>query len=209
MSRSDQHVIGQERNNENDLAHIAEEMAKLLEDEGKLAFPPVLRMTKTDMDVVAKKLENYDVSEETQLIEDSILRSLQRLSTAVHRDLATLKEVMAKKQQQGQSKPMAAKKKDEKKKKRKKQLLPSLAEIKLLRIMQLEVNFQTQQLDEAHGKRVAQIRNNPNLSDAERARKLQTADEYKKSLGRRLASREGRIQDIVSTVIKNIKARQR
>ena len=204
MGRSDRHVIGQERNNERDLAHMAEEMAKLLEDEGKFIFPEVLRMTKTDMDVVVGKLAKYDVSEETQLVEDSILRSLQRLVKAVHRDLETLKQKMKQKQPQQKSKPGAPKKE----KKKKKELLPGLAEIKLLRIMQLEVNFQTQQLDEAHGKRVAQIRNNPNLSAAERAGKLQAADEYKKNLGRRLASKEGRIQNLVSTLIKKIKEAQ-
>ena len=110
----------------------------LLQDEGSsTAFPEALEQVNADAQSVSKKLSEANVSPSTQAIEDEILGALEEM-------LDSLKQVQ--------------KKRDEKKKKSDQQqqqqssspedepLVDSIAELKLLKTLQLRINRRTQSL---------------------------------------------------------------
>ena len=153
-----------------------------------------------DMLVVVEKLGKRDVGEETQIIEDDILRNLERLLQAVHIDLGTLKERQSRKG--GDSQPGSG---GGKPKRPHWQCLPSLAEVKMLRMLEIEVQFQTSQLAEAHRRRIAAIEADKRLSPAQKAQKKRAEEEQKVRLGRRLASKQARIQALTEELLEKIK----
>ena len=110
----------------------------LLQDEGSsTAFPEALEQVNADAQSVSKKLSEANVSPSTQAIEDEIIGALEEM-------LDSLKQVQ--------------KKRDEKKKKSDQQqqqqssspedepLVDSIAELKLLKTLQLRINRRTQSL---------------------------------------------------------------
>ena len=110
----------------------------LLQDEGSsTAFPEALEQVNADAQAVSKKLSEANVSPSTQAIEDEIIGALEEM-------LDSLKQVQ--------------KKRDEKKKKSDQQqqqqssnpedepLVDSIAELKLLKTLQLRINRRTQSL---------------------------------------------------------------
>ena len=110
----------------------------LLQDEGSsTAFPEALEQVNSDAQSVSKKLSEANVSPATQAIEDEIIGALEEM-------LDSLKQVQ--------------KKRDEKKKKSDQQqqqqssspedepLVDSIAELKLLKTLQLRINRRTQSL---------------------------------------------------------------
>ncbi len=195
------HKIDSARGRQSDLAFMTRKMAKILRDEGKFVFSKTLDMIRDDMRAVVEKLKNLDVGKETQIVEADILRDLQRLLHAVHINLETLREKYKRSGSGGQPGPS----KPDKPRNRRTENLPALAEVKLLRRMQLEVKFQTSQLAEAHRRRIAAIGANRSLSPAERERMKRSAVELKLNLSKRLASKQARIEELTRELIEHLK----
>ena len=207
FGRAMHHKIDSARGRQSNLAFMTRKMAKILRDEGKFIFPETLDMIRDDMRAVVEKLKNLDVGEETQTLEADILRDLQRLLRPLHDDLKTLKEKYKRSGGPGGSGGLGGSK-PPKPGNRRTEHLPSLAELKLLRIMQLEVKFQTSQLAEAHRRRIATIDADRSLSPAERERMKHSAVELKLNLGKRLASRQARIEELTRELIEHLKKRR-
>ena len=194
------HKIDSARGRQSDLAFLTREMAGILRDEGKFIFSKTLDMIRDDMHTVVEKLKNLDVGEETQIVEADILRDLQRLLHAVHIDLGTLREKYKRSGPGGSGGSKPPKPGNDRT-----ENLPALAEVKLLRIMQLEVKFQTSQLAEAHRRRIAAIDADRSLSPAEREKMKRSAVELKLNLGKRLASKQSRIEELTRELIERLK----
>lgn len=108
----------------------------LLQDEGSsTAFPEALDQIVRDAQTVAKKLSQGNVSSTTQAIEDEILFSLEEL-------LESLKQVQKKREEnkrQASGQPGQGGSEDQ-------PLVDNLAELRLLKTLQLRVNRRTQSL---------------------------------------------------------------
>jgi len=204
FGRAMRHKIDSARGRQSNLAFMTRKMAKILRDEGKFIFPKTLDMIRDDMRAVVEKLKNLDVGEETQTLEADILRDLQRLLRSLHDDLETLGERY---KRSGGSGGLGGSK-PPKPKNGRIEHLPSLAELKLLRTMQLEVKFQTSQLAEAHRRRIAAIDADRSLSPAEREKMKRSAVEFKLNLGKRLASKQARIEELTRELIEHLKKRR-
>ena len=189
-------------NKQSDLATLAEKMSQLLADEGKMVFPEVLNIVKDDMLTVVDMLKKNQVGEDTQSIQADIKNTLIKLLQSVSKDLQTLKE-----KQSQQQKPQ--KQKPQQQKPQKKPLLPTLAEIKLLRILQIEINVKTEELDKNSQERESEISKLQNISQEEKDRKIAMLNDMKLSLGKRLASKQAKIQNLVDTLIKKIAEAQK
>jgi len=111
----------------------------LLQDEGSsTAFPEALEQVNTDAQSVSKKLAEANVSSATQLIEDEIIGALEEM-------LESLKQVQKKreekKKQQSQQQQQQSDPDDQ-------PLVDSIAELKLLKTLQMRVNRRTQSLNQ-------------------------------------------------------------
>lgn len=196
------HKIDSARGRQSDLAFLTREMAGILRDEGKFVFSKTLDIIHDDMRAVVEKLKNLDVGEETQIVEADILRDLQRLLQSLHDDLETLRERY---KRSGSGSGGSGGSKPPKPGNRRTENLPALAEVKLLRAMQVEVKFQTSQLAEAHRRQIAAIDADRSLSPAEKQRMKRTAEEFKVRLARRLAARQSRIEELTRELIEWLK----
>ena len=111
----------------------------LLQDEGSsTAFPEALEQVNADAQSVSKKLAEANVSSATQLIEDEIIGALEEM-------LESLKQVQKKreekKKQQSQQQQQQSDPDDQ-------PLVDSIAELKLLKTLQMRVNRRTQSLNQ-------------------------------------------------------------
>ena len=110
----------------------------LLQDEGSgTAFPEALEQVNADAQSVSKKLSEGDVSALTRSIEDEIIGALEEM-------LDSLKQVQKKrdekkKQSDQQQQQQSSNQEDE-------PLVDSIAELKLLKTLQLRINRRTQSL---------------------------------------------------------------
>lgn len=187
------------RAKESDLALRAGAMADLLRGENKFVFSKMLDIIRDDMAVVVEKLDAFDVGEETLMTEADILRELERLHDSVRKDHATLKE---KYNTSGGGSGSSGGSGGGGNKGGK---LPTLAEVKLLRAMQLEVHFKTSQLADVHNRRIAAIEADGGLSPAEKERMKRSAEEQKIALGKRLAGKQSQIEALTRELIDGIR----
>lgn len=115
---------------------IALEAAKALtllkEDGSSVAFPEAVQQLRQDMLTIARRLERSEVAELTQTIEKDVIEALEELITALQKEMEKQNE---KKQQQ----PQEGEPQDP-------PLVDVLAELKMLRSLQLRINGRTRRL---------------------------------------------------------------
>src|SRR5262249_46143847 len=118
---------------EDEIVREASKAIQLLEAEGSaVAFPEVFTQIRTDMINVSKRLRKTDAGVVTLTIEDDIIATLQEMIEALKK---AQKQQQAKKGQQQQG-GGGGKPQDEK-------LIDLVAELKMIRSMQIRVNERT------------------------------------------------------------------
>jgi len=120
---------------------IGDEAAKaltLLKEEGSsVAFPKGVEQVRDDMLTIARRLGKNDVGELTQSIEKDVIESLEELVAALQSEIENRKKPEA--QRQRGQRPQRGEQPD-------KQLVEQIAELKMLRSLQLRVNRRTKQI---------------------------------------------------------------
>ena len=121
---------------EDDIAIEATKAITLLRDEGSaVAFPEAVEQMRDDMRIVVSRLERTEIGELTQGIEREIIDALEEMIDALQKEI-----------EKGKDK----KKKDEPPKdgqqEQEPQLVDQLAELKMLRTLQLRINHRTKRL---------------------------------------------------------------
>jgi hypothetical protein len=113
----------------------AKALALLKEEGSSVAFPKGVEQVRDDMLTIARSLEKNDVGELTQTIEKDVIEALEELVTALQSEIENRKkpEAQRKRQQAGQQQQGN-------------QLVQQLAELKMLRSLQMRVNRRTKQL---------------------------------------------------------------
>jgi hypothetical protein len=110
----------------------------LLKEEGSsVAFPKGVEQVRDDMLTIAGRLGRNDVGELTQSIEKDVIESLEELVAALQSEIENRKKPEA--QRQRGQRPRSGEPPD-------KQLVEQLAELKMLRSLQLRVNRRTKQI---------------------------------------------------------------
>lgn len=195
-------IVGIQRacNKQQDIAERARILIRMLKDAKQTVSPNVLNDVHGDMVQVAGKLDVRDVGDETQYVEASIVQRLKWLKDSVTIDLESLKE---KKNEGGGNKGGGGGKQGGD---QKQPPLPSLAEIKLLRKMQMDVHYRTTQLADYYEKRMAAIEADTSLTPEAKEQMKRTVEEQKRLIGLRLASAQSRIAMLVSGIIDNASA---
>ncbi len=152
---------------ENDIAAEAQKALTLLKEEGSsVAFPEAVEQLREDMLTVARRLDENHVGEITQAIERDIIEALAEAIEALKKELEKLKDKKKKKQPPKNGQPADP------------PLVDILAELKMLRSLQLRVNRMTKQF--------GRMIENP---DGEQALKADVLEQLQ-----RLAGRQSRIQ---------------
>ena len=119
---------------ENDIALEAAKALELLKQEGSsVAFPEAVEQLREDMLNVARRLNESKVGELTQAIEKDIIEALGEVLEALKKEMEKLKE------QKKQQKPKEGQPSDP-------PLVDQLAELKMLRSLQLRINRMTRRL---------------------------------------------------------------
>lgn len=118
---------------ETKLSLDADRALLLLREEGSsVAFPETVEMIRDDMQTVAERLSSTKIDRVTQGIEEEIIQSLEELIAALQKAQQDLKE---KRQQQRPMQPMDPNNRP---------LVDKLAELKMVRSLQMRVNGRTQ-----------------------------------------------------------------
>jgi hypothetical protein len=118
-----------------DNALEADRALVLLKEEGSsVAFPEAVEQMRDNMATVARRLEQADTGETTQLIEQIIVETLDEMILALQKELEKLKEQQEQQQQQQQQQDQDP------------PLVDVLAELKMIRSLQNQVNRLTKQL---------------------------------------------------------------
>ena len=119
---------------EDQIAVEATKAITLLRDEGTaIAFPEAVEQMRDDMRIVGARLERAEVAELTQSIEREIIDALEEMIDSLQKEMEKSKD----------------KKKDEPPKESQSQeppLVDQLAELKMLRTLQLRINHRTKRL---------------------------------------------------------------
>ena len=153
---------------ENEIALDANKALELLKEEGSsVAFPEAVEQMRDDMLDVARRLSENQVGEITQTIERNIIESLAEAIEALKKELEKLKEKKKKPQPPKPGTPADP------------PLVDILAELKMLRSLQLRVNRMTKQF----GRMIES-------PDGEQALKADVLEQLQK-----LGARQGRIQE--------------
>jgi hypothetical protein len=114
---------------EEKIVQEADKAIQLLEAEGSaVAFPEVFTQVRDDMKNVARRLGKADVGSVTQVIEEDIINTLKEMIEALKK---AQQNIQARKSQGGQSPPLNQK------------FIDLLAELKMIRAMQVRVNTRT------------------------------------------------------------------
>jgi hypothetical protein len=114
---------------EEKIVQEADKAIQLLEAEGSaVAFPEVFTQVRDDMRNVARRLGKADVGSVTQVIEEDIINTLKEMIEALKK---AQQNIQARKSQGGQSPPLNQK------------FIDLLAELKMIRAMQVRVNTRT------------------------------------------------------------------
>ncbi|MDB4743222.1 hypothetical protein OAF98_01940 [Planctomicrobium sp.] len=123
------------RKEQEDNAIDAEKALNLLREEGSsVAFPEAVEQMNKNMQVVVSRLANEDTGKTTQLVEVLIVETLEEMIDAFQKEMKKQEEQQqnGQPQQQGQPQDPA--------------LVDQIAELKMIRSLQLQVNRITQQL---------------------------------------------------------------
>lgn len=123
------------RKEQEDNAIDAEKALNLLREEGSsVAFPEAVEQMNKNMQVVVSRLANEDTGKTTQLVEVLIVETLEEMIDAFQKEMKKQEEQKqnGQPQQQGQPQDPA--------------LVDQIAELKMIRSLQLQVNRITQQL---------------------------------------------------------------
>lgn len=121
---------------EEEIALEATKAITLLREEGSaVAFPEAVEQMRDDMRIVARYLQEAKVGELTQAIEKEIIDALQEMIEALQKEMEKKDQKDKEKQQQQQQQQ-----------EQDKALVDQLAELKMLRSLQLRVNFRTKRL---------------------------------------------------------------
>jgi hypothetical protein len=113
---------------QDELKKTAEEMRKKIEDEGSQVYTWVLETCRDDMGNIAEELRKQEVGEYTQEVEGDVLGRLKELVSALQKERGRRK----KQQQQGGGGGGKG------------PLIPDIAELKLLRTMQVQLKQKTE-----------------------------------------------------------------
>lgn len=122
----------------------AQKALALLKEEGSsVAFPEAVEQMRSNMETVASRLSKGDTGDTTRLVENLIVESLEEMVLSLQKELEKIKD--QKKQQQQQQ----GEQQDQ-------PLVDKLAELKMVRSLQNQVNRLTQQLGlEVEGERAS------------------------------------------------------
>ncbi|WP_240928192.1 hypothetical protein [Thalassoroseus pseudoceratinae] len=162
---------------ENDIALEAAKALELLKQEGSsVAFPEAVEQLREDMLNVARRLNESKAGELTQAIEKDIIEALGEVLEALKKEMEKLKE--KKKQQQ---KPKDGQPSDP-------PLVDQLAELKMLRSLQLRINRMTRRLSRMVNTPDGELAEDPDIVDqlqqlSHRQRRIQEAT-YNLATGR-------------------------
>ncbi len=122
--------------NEDEIVVEAEKTLVLLKSEGSsVAFPDAAEAIRDDMATIVQRLDKADPGELTQTIERNVIEALEEMIDALQKELEKQKDKDKQQQQQQQQQQ-----EDEN------ALVDALAELKMLRSLQLRINRQTKQL---------------------------------------------------------------
>jgi hypothetical protein len=122
------------------IVYEATKAIEILEAEGSaVAFPEVFQQVREDMKHVQRRLKNTDVGDITVTIEQDIVETLKEMIKALEK---AKKEMEQKDPKKAEDPPPPSKQQDQK-------LLDKIAELKMIKAMQLRVNART----ELYGKR--------------------------------------------------------
>ena len=122
----------QQKENETD----AEKTLVLLKEEGSsVAFPEAVDQMRDNMATVASRLTRSDTGDTTQLLEQIVLETLEEIILALQKEMESARQ----KKQQGQPKKQQGSPEDDK-------LVNQLAELKMIRSLQNQVNRVTKQI---------------------------------------------------------------
>ncbi|HKB40793.1 MAG TPA: hypothetical protein VKD72_30485, partial [Gemmataceae bacterium] len=120
-------------NTEDELVKMANVAIRLIEEEGSaIAFAEVFKQVRNDMEKVTKRLKGIDVGMMTQNIEQDIIDNLEEMIKALKKQRQENKNKSKQPPKPGQGKPG-----DE-------DLIDLLAELKMIRSMQVRVNKRTE-----------------------------------------------------------------
>lgn len=113
----------------------ADKTLVLLKEEGSsIAFPEAVEQMRNNMDTIAGRLTRADTAETTQLLEQLVVETLEEIILALQKEM----EAQRQKKQQGQ-KPQQSQPQDQ-------SLVNKLAELKMIRSLQNQVNRITKQI---------------------------------------------------------------
>ncbi len=122
--------------NEDEIVVEAEKALVLLKSEGSsVAFPDAAEAIRDDMTTIVQRLDRADPGELTQTIERNVIEALEEMIDALQKELEKQKDKDKQQQQQQQQ----GQPEDD-------PLVDALAELKMLRSLQLRINRQTKQL---------------------------------------------------------------
>lgn len=125
------------RKEQADNALDAEKALNLLKEEGSsVAFPEAVEQMLNNMRVVEQRLGKYDTAGTTQLVESLILETLKEMIAAFQKEI---EEQQKKDQQQQQNQQQQGEPQDP-------SLVNQIAELKMIRSLQLQVNRLTKQI---------------------------------------------------------------
>ncbi len=109
----------------------------LLKEEGSsVAFPEAVEQMQGNMDLIAKRLTRADTGDTTQLLEQLVIETLEEITLALQKEMETQRQ---KKQQGPTKKPKPGQPEDQ-------GLVNKLAELKMIRSLQNQVNRITKQI---------------------------------------------------------------
>ena len=121
------------RNEDEIVQEVAKALLLLREEGSSVAFPEAAEAIREDMVSISQRLDRADPGELTQTIEQNVIEALEEMIDAMQKELEKAKE----KDQQGQ--PSEGEKEPD-------PLVDDIAELKMLRSLQLRINRQTKKL---------------------------------------------------------------
>ncbi|MBS0266595.1 MAG: hypothetical protein JSS02_31985 [Planctomycetes bacterium] len=137
--RSDRHAARalQLARQEEEIAIEATKAITLLREEGSaVAFPEAVEQMRDDMRIVVSRLERTEIGDLTQGIEKEIIDALEEMIDALQKEMDKAKD--KKKQESQQQESQQAQQEPE--------LVDKLAELKMLRTLQMRINHRTKRL---------------------------------------------------------------
>jgi hypothetical protein len=156
---------------EADIALEATKALELLKAEGSsVAFPEAVEQLREDILIVARRLDDNKAREITQAIEKDIIEALGEMIEALQKEMEKAKEKEPKEGEPKEGKPQDP------------ALVDKLAELKMLRSLQLRINRRTKRLGR--------------LIDGDQATKEEVVDQLQG-----LAKRQSRIQDAAHDLV--------